>query len=211
MAFHKIDLENWPRKEFYQHYIEEVVCGYSICVNLDITPLQGVRLYPAMLWLLTGTVNEFEQFRTHLSENGLGYFDTMNPGYTIFNREAKNFSAIWTEYCSDYAEFEKRYADDVAQYQSSTCFAPKEGRPENTFDVSMIPWTTFTAFNLNIYNSGKYLLPIFTMGKYFDKDGRRYLPLAIQVHRAVCDGYHVSCFVERLQEKINSFASDTKV
>ncbi len=24
MAFHKIDMENWPRREFYQHYIERL-------------------------------------------------------------------------------------------------------------------------------------------------------------------------------------------
>ena len=49
-------------------------------------------------------------------------------------------------------------------------------------------------------------LPIFTMGKYFERDGRRMLPLSIQVHHAVCDGYHVGVFVDKLQDKINSFA-----
>ena len=205
MAFHKIDMENWPRREFYQHYMEEVACGYSICVNMDITSLRDIRLYPAMLWLLTGTVNEFQQFRTHLSEQGLGYFDTMNPGYTIYNRETETFSAIWSEYCPEYAMFEKRYIEDVEKYRNSTSFAPKPGRPENTFDVSMIPWTTFIAFNLNIPSGAKYLLPIFTMGKYYEENGRRYLPLAIQVHHAVCDGYHASCFIEQLQQKINLF------
>ena len=31
------------------------------------------------------------------------------------------------------------------------------------------------------------------------------LPLAIQVHHAVCDGYHVGRFIEVLQEKIRDF------
>ena len=49
------------------------------------------------------------------------------------------------------------------------------------------------------------LLPIFTMGKYFERDGKRLLPLAIQVHHAVCDGYHVGVFVEKLQGYIDQF------
>ena len=49
-------------------------------------------------------------------------------------------------------------------------------------------------------------LPIFTMGKYFERDGKRMLPLAIQVHHAVCDGYHVGMFVERLQGYIDNFS-----
>jgi len=56
-----------------------------------------------------------------------------------------------------------------------------------------------------VFDEGKYLLPIFTMGKYFGSGGRRMLPLAIQVHHAVCDGYHVGQFVEHLQEMIDSF------
>ena len=69
----------------------------------------------------------------------------------------------------------------------------------------MVPWFTFSSFNINVFGDGKYLLPVFTMGKFFDEDGKRILPLAIQVHHAVCDGYHVGRFIELLQEKIDSF------
>ena len=76
---------------------------------------------------------------------------------------------------------------------------------KHTFDISMVPWFTFTAFDINVFGEGKYLLPIFTMGKFFDISGKRMLPLAIQVHHAVCDGYHVGKFIEMLQDKISSF------
>lgn len=48
------------------------------------------------------------------------------------------------------------------------------------------------------------------MGKYFTKGKKRLLPLAVQVHHAVCDGYHVEMFLERLQNKIFSI-SDKKI
>ena len=41
MAFRLIDIENWERKEFYEHFINQVVCTYSIVVNLDITNLKN--------------------------------------------------------------------------------------------------------------------------------------------------------------------------
>ena len=34
MAFNLIDIENWERREFYEHFINEVICTYSITVNL---------------------------------------------------------------------------------------------------------------------------------------------------------------------------------
>ena len=127
MAFDLIDLEHWERREHYEHFIKEVVCGYSMTVYLDITNLTGYRLYPAMIWLLT------------------------------------------------------------------------------YFDISMIPWVTFSAFNLHVFGDGKYLLPIFTLGKTFEDCGRRILPMAMQVHHAVCDGYHAGLFVEALRENIHGF------
>ena len=205
MAFNLIDIENWERREFYEHFINEVICTYSTVVNIDITPLKGQRLYPAMIWLLTKTVNDMPEFRTSLTKEGLGIYDDMHPMYTVFNQENKNFSGIWSYFDEDYSEFLKNYEADANEYSKSTRFAPKSGTPANSFNISMVPWLEFTAFNINVFDEGKFLLPIFTMGKYFERDSRRYLPLAIQVHHAVCDGYHMGLFVSKLQEYVNQF------
>lgn len=203
--FKLIDIENWERREFYEHFIGEVVCSYSATVNLDITALCGQRLYPAMIWLLTKTVNKMPEFRTSLRKEGLGVYDSMHPMYTVFNKENKNFSGIWSYFSENYEEFLKNYEEDSKRYSFSKRYAPKEGTPENSFNISMLPWLEFTSMNINVYDEGKFLLPIFTLGKFFERDGRRFLPLAIQVHHAVCDGYHVGIFVEKLQDEINRF------
>ena len=205
MTLKLIDLENWGRREYYEHFIKDVICSFSVTVNLDITNLKGQSLYPAMIWLLTKTVNDMEEFRTCLTENGPGIYSAMHPMYTVFNKEKKNFSGIWSYYAEDYSEFLKNYQADTQQYSVSTRYAPKDGTPANSFNISMVPWLEFTALNLNVYDDGKYLLPIFTMGKFFERDGKRFLPLAIQAHHAVCDGYHVGLFVEKLQEYIDCF------
>jgi chloramphenicol O-acetyltransferase type A len=205
MSFTLIDIENWERKEFYEHFINEVVCTYSVTVNLDITNLKGQRLYPAMIWLITKTVNEMPEFRTSLRKDGLGIYDSMHPMYTVFNEQNKNFSGIWSYFSDDYKEFLKNYEEDSGKYSNSTRYTPKDGTPENSFNISMLPWVGFTSVNINVYDEGKFLLPIFTMGKFFEQDGKRLLPFSIQVHHAVCDGYHIGKFVELIQEKINSF------
>ena len=205
MAFTLIDLDNWERREHYLHFINEVRCSHSVCVNLDISNLNGQRLYPAMLWLLTRTVNEMPEFRTSFTEDGLGYYSEMHPAYTVFNRDTTTFSGIWTAYQPDYPSFRHSYEKDAGKYSFTTQYEPKPGRPANSFDVSMVPWFSFTAFNLNVFGDGTYLLPIFTMGKTFEENEKTMLPLAIQVHHAVCDGYHVGKFIETLQANINKF------
>ena len=85
MALQLIDMDTWERREFYEHFISEVVCTYSAVVNMDITNLKGQKLYPAMIWLLTKTVNDMPEFRTSLTPEGLGIYDDMHPMYTVFN------------------------------------------------------------------------------------------------------------------------------
>ena len=205
MAFILIDFDKWERREHYLHFINEVRCSYSVCVNLDISNLNGQRLYPAMLWLLTRTVNEMPEFRTSFTEDGLGYYSEMHPAYTVFNRDTKTFSGIWTAYQPDYPSFLHGYEEDAGKYSFTTQYEPKPGRPANSFDVSIVPWFSFTTFNLNVFGDGTYLLPIFTMGKTFEENEKTMLPQAIQVHHAVCDGYHVGKFIETLQANINKF------
>ncbi len=205
MSFHLIDFQTWERKEFYEHFINEVVCTYSTTVNLDITNLKSMRHYPTIIWLLTKAVNQMPEFRTALTDKGVGIYDEMHPAYTIFNKENRNFSAIWTEFYADYNEFLSAYETDIEKFSLSARYAPKPDRPPNSFDISMIPWFTFTSFNLNIFGDGKYLLPIFTLGKRFDDNGKKLLPISIQVHHAVCDGYHIGMFMETLQTMINKF------
>lgn len=207
MSFHLVNMQTWERREFYEHFINEVVCTYSTTVNIDITSLNNVRLYPAMIWLLTKTVNQMPEFRTALTNEGVGIYDEMHPAYTIFNKDNKNFSGIWTKFDPDYSAFLRAYESDTAQYASSVKYTPKPDRPANSFDISMVPWFTFTSFNINVFDDGKYLLPIFTLGKYFENGGKRLIPLAIQVHHAACDGYHVGKFVEKLQTLTDEFGA----
>ncbi len=37
------------------------------------------------------------------------------------------------------------------------------------------------------------------------KEGKLVLPLAVRVHHAVCDGYHVAMFLQDLQRRMDTF------
>ena len=112
MAFHPIDLDSFPRREHYLSFIGNNQCSYSMTVNVDITALSGRKLYPAMIWLLTRTVNEIPEFRMALVDGVLGVYDDMHPAYTVFNKESKTFSGIWTEFDPNYSAFLAAYERD---------------------------------------------------------------------------------------------------
>lgn len=209
MEYTVIDKENWARKEYFEHYINAVPCTYSMTTKIDITHIKQhkLKLYPALLYCITKTVNRHEQFRTAFRADGtLVLYQKLLPCFTVFHQSTKTFSNIWTEFCDDYAVFYRNYTEDIARFGSAQTMMAKPNPPENIFTVSMIPWVSFEGFNLMV-QSFSYLLPIFTLGKYL-RTGTQYLiPLAVQVHHAVCDGYHASCFIQDLQQEINQLCA----
>lgn len=210
MTFNTIDMQTWNRNESYSHYFNTVPCTYSMTVNLDVTEFikilkeNKLKFFPAILYGISHIVNSHEEFRMDFDENKkLGYHTFSNPCYAIFHNETETFTNVWTEYNADFTLFMQNYTIDMAKYQKDF----KNSKPlsnKNHFNVSCIPWTNFTGFNLNLQQGYDYLAPIFTIGKYVSSDDKIEVPLAIQVHHAVCDGFHLSRFINELQNWINN-------
>ncbi|WP_291569316.1 type A chloramphenicol O-acetyltransferase [Clostridium sp. UBA4548] len=212
MKFNLIDTEHWDRKPYFEHYFNSVKCTYSMTANIEITNLlnhirlKKLKLYPTLIYIIATVVNNHEEFRICFDENNnLGYWDSMSPNYTIFHEDNKTFSSIWTEYEESFSGFYNKYLEDIKTYGHIMSFEPKLNESANTFPISCIPWVSFTGFNLNIKDDGTYLTPIFTLGKYFEQNNKTFIPISIQVHHAVCDGYHTSRFINEVQELASSF------
>ncbi|MFD0589487.1 type A chloramphenicol O-acetyltransferase [Paenibacillus sp. GCM10027627] len=214
MIFNPIDMDQWSRKPYFEHYLNRIRCTYSLTANIDITMMRaelkgkGIKLYPALLYMITTVVNRHSEFRTCFdSEGRLGVWDRMSPSFTIFHEEDKSFSSIWTPFSEDFQTFYEGYLQETEKYKNVKQLFPDTNEPPNTFPISGIPWVSFTGFNLNIYTDGTYLLPIFTLGKYYGQDEKTLLPLSAQFHHAVCDGYHAGLLFNELQGMADSCKS----
>ncbi|MEK0317599.1 type A chloramphenicol O-acetyltransferase [Cohnella sp. 56] len=209
MKFDPIDMECWPRRPYFEHYLNHVRCSYSMTADIDITLLRtelkdmGMKLYPALIFMISTVVNRHCEFRTCFdSEGRLGIWDRMSPSFTIFHEEERTFSSVWTPFdeTASFQRFYGGYIQVTEAYKNAKQLFPDTSEPPNTFPISVIPWVSFTGFNLNVYTGGAYLLPIFTIGKYRRQDDKLLLPLSVQFHHAVCDGYHAGLLFNELQQ-----------
>nr|WP_154960073.1 type A chloramphenicol O-acetyltransferase [Paenibacillus xylanexedens] len=210
MNFNKIDFNTWNRTDIFHHYMNQNT-SFSLTNEMDVTAVYQLikqkeyRFYPAFIFLISSVVNSNRAFRTGYNKDGdLGYWDMLEPLYTIFDHSSESFSAIWTRVTDDFNTFQDAYIIDVEKYKRSGKLFPKTPIPEHVFSLSMIPWTSFTGFNLNINNNNRYLLPIITAGRFIHKGNSIFLPLSLQVHHSVCDGFHAGLFMNAVQELANN-------
>ena len=143
MNFNKID--NWKREETYNHFMNDVPCTYSMTVNIDITNLvnqvkiKQIKFFPTFLHCMGVVINRHQEFRMALSKDGdLGFYDICHPCYTVFKGETETFSNQCTHFSENFNEFYDHYLNKTQEIT------------ENIFNVSMIPWVSFTGFNLNL-------------------------------------------------------------
>ncbi|WMJ77082.1 MULTISPECIES: type A chloramphenicol O-acetyltransferase [unclassified Sedimentibacter] len=212
MAFNKIDIKSWERADAFKHYSTDVPCTYSMCVNLDITKLlkqikgKKLKIFPVILYGISYIVNRHSEFRMAKDSNGnIGWYDKTNPCFTVFHDKTEKISEVWTEYEENFELFYNSYLSDMKTYGNERADVSKPANGNNLFNVSCIPWVSFTGFNLNLQNGYDFFPPIFTIGKYFSENEKVVLPLSIQVHHAVCDGFHLARFINELQDWANEF------
>ncbi len=144
------------------------------------------------------------EFKMAKDEQGnLGYYDTIHPCYTVFHTEQEMFTLLWTEFSYDADTFLKNYNADNLEYGNKP-FEQKELSKKNIFHISAMPWLSFTSARLSIQSPDDNLIPMFTIGKYFEDNGKIMLPFAIHANHAVLDGFHVGRLYQELEAYFNA-------
>jgi len=206
LEYTPVDLSRWARKEHFEVFQSFAQSTFNQTVLLDITALLkhikevGWKFYPTIIFLLSKIVNSRAEFRMAMKNNELVIWNEVHPNYTIFHNETETFSALWSHYDGNIHHFQDVYSEDVARYGNNLSYWPKEESRENIFFISAIPWVSFTSFTVNVANMQNFFAPMFTLGKYYNQEGKTLLPLAVQVHHSVCDGFHVARLINELQE-----------
>ena len=211
MNYTKVDIDEWSRGSLFQFYIEKMRIVMSLTVDINVAPLitytkkNALKFYPAMIWVVSKVINSHDEFKYSWDADGnLIRWDSISPSYTIFNRDDECFSKFVTEYTDYIFEFYQRTVDDQRKYQEERAIIGNQ--PQNFFDVSCLPWVKYKHFDVHVFDEGKFLAPVLTWGKYEVQNGNALMPLTMNIHHAVADGFHLSRFFNEVQELIDSYA-----
>ena len=213
MQFTPIDLQSWPRGQMFYYFAKMAPTGYSLTVEVDITDLRRtlkerkLKFFPAYLWLVTKNLNHYTEFKVAEQNGVLGFFDTLTPLYASFHDDDKTFSLMWTPYSESFGEFYDAYIQNQADFGGNhgVLSQPATPPPPNAYTVSCLPWVEFSHFAVHSYENKAYYFPSIEAGKFYQKEGRTYMPLSLTCHHATTDGWHIKCFLDDLHQDIKNF------
>ena len=205
-----VELDTWERGPVFRHFIDDLRCVMSLTVDLEISRFlkrlsaSGFPFYPAMIWAVSNVLNAHAEFRYGWDDQGrLVLWDRIEPYYAHFHPDRETFAKLVTPFSSDLETFHRRFLEDRTRYAALDHFDLTDV-PPNTFDVSCLPWVRYRSFDMHIFDSGTYLAPVVTWGKYDPERDRTILPVSLNIHHAVADGFHLSRFFLELQELLDA-------
>lgn len=204
----KINFDSWHRADYFNHYINNLKCVISLTADVDVTSLvthckqNKLRFFPCFMYAVSKAVNKRSELRMGYDECGdVVVWDTVYPSYIDFHPQDESLTRLISEFSPHFEEFYKTVTNDMAENKNKRGFEIQYSH-RNTFDISCLPWLRYTSLDLHVFDSGTYLAPVITWGKYSLINGKFIMPLSIQIHHAVADGYHVCRFYHDVEEEL---------
>ena len=216
--FCEIDYENWDRREIYERFFGYT---YSLTVDVEITEFihtihqKNYKFYPSICYCIAKTVNENSDYRYGKVDGIVGYWDSVDAHYSLLRTGTHLFTHAVTSYTSDFTQFYSAFLHDKEKAEAGNTLYYNNYSPLDTVHVSIMPGLTHKALafskparftNYDIDSTS--FIPFITVGKYREENGKVLLPVTVEFHHAVNDGYHAEQFFHLFAKCCREFLTD---
>lgn len=202
--------EAWER---YQHaeFMNRVAFPFiQATAYLDVTSLrllakaQGISFYLSLVWLSSKVIEAREDFRWRLRKGRVALIDHPEPSFTDMMAGTALYKIVHAGTAGEDMAAYARHARSVADAQ--TYFFPtdeEEARDDYTY-FSSTPGAAFVSLTQPMGADKDNFIPQMAWSRFEERDGRLYLPYAVQANHRQVDGFHVARFFADMQAALDA-------
>ena len=204
-----LDKEQWERKAHFEFFSQMESPYWGVTTELDMTSTyaeaksEGASFFALYLYKTVWAVNQVNELKYRLRPDGrIAIYDKIDASCTIL-RENKTFDFTYIPFDINYTAFYQSFLEERKRAQNSSGLAV-DVAPEHVIHFSANPWYYFTDFFS--VKSFDYIdsIPKISTGKLINRDNKKIMPMAIQVHHGLVDGYHMGLFIDAMQAKMDA-------
>lgn len=205
-----IDTDKWNRKEHFEFFSKMASPYFGITTEVDCTiahekvKQKGLSFFAYYLHKSMAAVNSVEELKLRIVDNQVVVFDKIHAGTTI-GKANGTFGFAFVKFSDNFEIFNTELQEEIRAVKNSN------GLRLNNDDVkkdlirhSTIPWTSFTGL-LHPTNFDKTeSVPKITFGKWSIREGKKYLPISIEAHHGLADGFHLAKYLTEFQKLLDN-------
>ena len=199
----KINLQTWPRRQHFEFFNTFDSPHFGMCANVDLTafyPFMNQHEYSinlGIIYLITRAVNTIPEFRYRIREGEVVEHEIIHPAATILTKDDL-FNFCKFDYAENFSTFAARADQRITEIQADPALKDEPGR-DNLIYMTAIPWVSFTKFMHPMHFHPADSIPRFAWGKFFEAGNLLMMPLDVQAHHGLMDGFHMGVFFEKVQ------------
>jgi len=202
-----IDMEKWPRRELFGFYSGLDNPHFNVCADVDITKVfeylktNHRSTFKTVLYVACKAANAIAEFRLRLRGDQVVEHDVVHPSFTVLTDD-NLFGFCAVDYIDDIDSFFERTQHGIEAAKMNPTLEDEPERDDYLF-ISSLPWIRFTSIShpINIHPTDS--VPRISWGKYHTENGKVIMPLSVQVHHGLADGFHVGKYYTLFQEWID--------
>ncbi|WP_196892518.1 chloramphenicol acetyltransferase [Aureivirga marina] len=205
----EIDIENWNRKEHFEFFTSYDDPFYGVVTEIDCSiakkyaKINGFSFFAFYLYKSLKAANSVEEFRYRIEDGKVFCYDKIHAGSTI-GRQDGTFGFSFVAYQEEFSVFLEDLKKEIDAVANSTGIRfNEEAKRMDAIHYSTLPWNKFTGLTHAKNFKFKSSNPKITFGKIFEREGKWFLPISVDVHHGLVDGLHISRFLEKFQELMN--------
>lgn len=201
-----LDQSTWNRKEHFDFFRKYDEPFFGIVTEIDCTKAyqiskeRGQSFFAYYLHKSLMAVNLVEEFRYSIEGDDVIIYDNIHASTTI-GREDGTFAFTFVPFNLDFNIFNESLKSEIKSVKNSSGLRLIEGDTrQDVIYYSSIPWNTFSGLTHARNFKTKGSAPMITFGKMFQQGASKKMNVAIYVHHALADGFHLAKHLETFQK-----------
>ncbi|WP_020526940.1 chloramphenicol acetyltransferase [Flexithrix dorotheae] len=200
-----IDYKNWNRREHFEFFSKYDEPFFGLVTEVECTQAyqtakaNGWSFFAYYLHQSIRAVNQIEEFRYRIINGKVARFKEIHAASTI-GRPDGTFGFSFMPFSEDFSVFKAALNQEIQEVLNSSGLRANEDaiRPD-VIHYSTLPWNKFTGLtHARNFKKGDSV-PKISFGKAYIKDEKRFLPVSIDAHHGLVDGFHVAKYLEIFQ------------
>jgi chloramphenicol O-acetyltransferase type A len=205
---HLVDLASWNRREHFEFFSRFEEPFFGLVANVDCTyalgeaKRRGVPFFLYYLHAALQAVNQVEALRYRIEEGQVYCYDRIHVSATI-GRPDHTFAFSFIEQQADLGAFMRGAQAEIEAVQASTGLrlSPATARPD-VIHFSALPWVRFTGLTHARSFTHPDSAPKISVGQTYQEGAATLMPVSVNVHHGLADGYHVGLFLAEFQRQL---------
>ena len=202
-----IEFGDAHRQKHFAHFAAMDSPHFGITADVEITAFLDyvrrsptLRFTPAIVYLISRAAMEVRPFRWRIRGKTVVEHADLQPSFAVPTAGSSAFSFCTVTYEEDPVSFHRTTEAKMEEMKINPSFEDEPGQ-DNYLFLSAFPWASFTSVTHALNHRPGDSVPRITWGKYYKREGKVFMPLAVLAHHALVDGSDLGKYyqiIERL-------------